>query len=330
MKNILPNLFNPSGLSRAEAQDALTAVISADAQAAQIGAFISIIETRGITQNEFEGFIDVLSNSGKQVDLGTFETIDVCGTGGDGKGTFNISTAAAFVLAATGVKVAKHGNKSATSGCGSSDVLEHLGLRFTDDETTLRGQLEVANFTYLHAPLFQPALKGLGAIRSSLGFKTFFNMIGPLLNPAKPRYRFAGVSSPLALRQYQYFLETTDSEYSVVLSRDGYDEISLTSSFELVTRNGRETLSPEDFGLTRLKADDLTGGHDVAASADLLQRILSGRGNDSQNSVTVINAAFARKTVTSEPITECIAKCKDALESGRGLNILETLLKTQA
>jgi anthranilate phosphoribosyltransferase len=330
MKTILPNLFNPAGLSRTEAAEALTAVISAEAEPSQIGAFISIIETRGITQNEFEGFIGVLSDSGKQVDLGTFETIDVCGTGGDGKGTFNISTAAAFILAGSGVKVAKHGNKSATSGCGSSDVLEHLGLRFTDDEATLRSQLEAANFTYLHAPLFQPALRNLGAIRSSLGFKTFFNMIGPLLNPARPRYRFAGVSSPLALRQYQYFLETTDCQYSVVFSRDGYDEISLTSSFEVVTRDGRETLSPEDVGFPRLNTNDLIGGHDVATSADLLLRILGGKGNDSQNSVTVINAAFARKTVTSEPINQCIEKCRDSLESGRGLSALETLLKTQA
>jgi anthranilate phosphoribosyltransferase len=330
MKKVLKQLFNPVGLSRVEAAEALKTVISADSQPEQIGAFISIIEARGITQNEFEGFIDVLSVSGTRIDLGTSETIDVCGTGGDGKGTFNISTTAAFILAGSGVKVAKHGNKSATSGCGSSDVLEHLGLKFTDDEGVLRQQLDEANIAYLHAPLFQPALKKLGAIRSSLGFKTFFNMIGPLLNPARPRYRFAGVSSPLALRQYQYFLESTDCEYSVVYSRDGYDEISLTSAFDVVTRNGRETINPEDVGGLRFSPEELVGGTDVNESAELLMKILKGDGSEVQNSVSVTNAAFARRTVTGEPLSECISICRETLKNGSALRALETIIEIQS
>lgn len=326
MKQTLKNSFGIHGLGRKEAKDALHALVSEESGDEHVGAFLAVIASRGITQTEFEGFFDALSETARRIDLGC-DTVDVCGTGGDCKDTFNISTAAAFVLAGSGIHVAKHGNASASSGCGSSDVLASLGVKFTNDESELRAQLAETRFTYLHAPLFQPSLKRLGRIRSSLGFRTFFNMLGPLLNPARPRYRFAGVSGPSILRHYRYFLESTDTCYSVVHSRDGYDEISLTAPFDVVTDQGIETLAPEDIGFTRVDKSALSGELDASSNAALLARILKGGGTDAQNAVVIANAAFARKTVTGESVADCVEVCRESLMSGKAASALTNLIE---
>jgi anthranilate phosphoribosyltransferase len=329
MKPTLKQTFNAVGLSRHDARQALFDLLQPETTEAQIAAFLSIIETRGLTQEEFEGFIEVLSGTATPVDLETFDTIDVCGTGGDGKNTFNISTISALVLAGTGVKVSKHGNASASSGCGSSDVLLRLGVEFTADEGRLRTQLSEAGIVYLHAPLFQPSLNRIGATRRDLGFRTLFNVLGPLLNPARPRFRLAGVSSPRYLRLYRYYLETQwNSEFALVHSRDGYDEISLTSSFDVATPSGIRTYTPEQLGLPRRRPEELSGGDGVERAAELVIEVLEGRGTAAQNDVVVVNAAFARTIVTSEPLETSIARCRESLMDGAALTALNRMIET--
>lgn len=301
-------------------------LVADDASEAQIAALISIIETRGITQDEFDGFMRALRSTSVPVDFGDLAIIDVCGTGGDGKNTFNISTASAFVLAGSGINVAKHGNQSASSACGSSDVLACVGVRFTDNQKFLKRQIADAGIAYLHAPLFQPALRRIAAVRRSLGFRTFFNVLGPLLNPARPTYRFAGVSSPRFLRQYRYFLESEAGTFAVVHTRDGYDEIALTAAFDVATRDGIRTYSPEDIGISRVHPHDLRGGEDAASAAEILLNLLEGRGTDAQRNIVIVNAAFARQAVTEEPLQLCIDLCRSSLESGLALRALKRLI----
>lgn len=326
MKQILSQLLNHKGLDADSAAKALALLASPDAPPENIGAFVSIVEARGITQSEFIGFVSALRASAVKVDLGVDELIDACGTGGDGKHTFNISTAAAFIVAGAGFKVAKHGNTSFSSKCGSSDVLRYLGVKFTSDEGKLRRCIERAGIAYLHAPLFQPGLKTIGAVRSSLGFRTFFNLMGPLINPARPRFQFIGVATPGVLRQYRYFLETTELEYAAVHSRDGYDEISLTGAFDVVTNGGITTLMPEDLNVPRLSPKDLLGGDTMEDSARILTDILGGGGTDAQRTVSIVNAAFAIQVATGEPLTDCMARASQSLASGEALKSLKELI----
>lgn len=327
MKELLSELLNPNGLDSGRACNALTQLALPGTPPEIIAAFVSAIEARGLTQPEFVGFITALKASAHHVDLGPDSIIDVCGTGGDGKHTFNISTASAFVLAGAGIKVAKHGNTSFSSKCGSSDVLKHLGVGFTSDETILRKAISAAGIAYLHAPLFQPTLKGIGAVRAALGFRTFFNLLGPLINPARPKHQFVGVATPIVLRQYRYYLESTDARYAAVHSRDGYDEISLTGPFDVVTNSGLKTISPEDLGIPRLSPSDLEGGATTEESARILLDILRGECTPSQRAVSVVNAAFAMQVVTELSLAECIARAEASIDSGEAFRRLTELIK---
>lgn len=326
MKEILADVIGGKILSEETAAEALREILSGEIPDAQIAAFLTGLQMRGIHLSELRGFHKVLRGSGTKLDLGEENLIDVCGTGGDGKRTFNISTLAAFVLAGAGVKVAKHGNSSATSGSGSSDVLQFLGFKFSDDAEKLKQNLAEANFCYLHAPLFQPALKSVAPIRREIGFRTFFNLLGPLLNPARPRFQFVGVAEPAVQRLYRYFLEDSEADFAIVHSRGGYDEISLTGAFDIVTNDGAETFYPEDLGFETVEARDLDGGANVEEAATSFLEILRGNAVRAQNQVIVANAAFALRLV--EPQTsfaECRKRAEESLLSGAARRSFEKL-----
>ena len=326
MKDILASVIGGQILSEETAAEALRQILSGEVPAAQIAAFLVCLQMRGIHLSELRGFHRILRESGMKLDLGEEELIDVCGTGGDGKRTFNISTLAAFVLAGAGVKVAKHGNASATSGSGSSDVLQFLGVEFTDDAEKLKQNLAEANICYLHAPLFQPALKAVAPIRREIGFRTFFNLLGPLLNPARPRFQFVGVAEPAVQRLYRYFLEDGEADFAIVHSRSGYDEISLTGAFDVVTNDGAETFYPEDLEFETVEAKDLDGGANEEEAAKCFMQILRGDGSKAQNQVVAANAAFAVRLAKPElSFAECRRRAEESLLSGAALRSFEKL-----
>ena len=315
-------------LTEGAAREAMLAVLSGETPAAQTTAFLTAIQMRGVHLSELRGFYKVLSEMGLRIDLQEAELIDVCGTGGDGKGTFNISTLTAFVLAGAGIKVAKHGNSSATSGCGSSDILSFLGLKFTADEAKLRDDLREANICYLHAPLFQPGLKQVARLRSEIGFRTFFNLLGPLINPARPRHRFIGVAEPSVLRLYRYFFEDSGTNFAVVHARDGYDEISLTGPFDVATNEGMETFYPEDQGFEAIEPAELAKGKTIGEAADKFLCILRGdeKANKAGANVVMANAAFAMRLARPElSFTGCRKNAEDSLRSGAAFGAFERL-----
>lgn len=328
MKEILSSILSGQTLDESEASFALAKILSGAVPLAQAAAFLTTIQMRGMTLSELRGFHGFLRQEGQRLDFSNFVTIDVCGTGGDGKNTFNISTLAAFVMAGAGFKVAKHGNASATSGCGSSDVLQALEIEFTNDENVLRQQLETANICYLHAPLFQPILKAVAPLRREIGFRTFFNLLGPLLNPAEPQCQLIGVFEPAVLRLYRYFLEDSGVQFALVYARDGYDEISLTGAFDVISDSGAETFYPEDLGFNTFTQNDLRGGKTAEECAEQFLLILNGAGSEAQMEVVTANAAFAMRMVKPEfSLTEGREQAAESLLSGKALNAFNILKK---
>ena len=319
-------------LTEAEAEETLQQILSGAWTIPQASALLTIINLRGLHLSELRGFHRYLRTNSVALSLSLSDAseIDVCGTGGDGKHTFNISTLAAFVLAGAGVKVAKHGNSSATSGCGSSDVLQFLGLKFGDDETVLRGQLERYNFCYLHAPLFQPLLKNVANLRREIGFRTFFNLLGVLLNPMQPKCQLIGVAEPSVLRLYRYFLEDSNVNFALVHTRDGYDEISLTAAFDVITNRNSETFYPEDLGFQTVAPSELETGRTVETAARDFLEILRGAGTSAQTNVVIANAAVAMQTARSQlDFQQCRALCETSLRSGAAFENFEKLLREQ-
>jgi len=328
MKEILNQLFDYKTLTRDEASKVLTRIASGEVNETQMAVFLSIFLMRNITIDELNGFRDALKSLAFKVDLGGAETIDLCGTGGDGKNTFNISTLTAFVLAGAGARVAKHGNYGVSSSCGSSNILEHFGYRFSNDETKLRNELDQAGICFLHAPLFNPAMKNIAPVRRQLGLKTFFNILGPMINPSGPKNQLIGVFSLELARMYHYLYQDLDIRYTIVHSLDGYDEVSLTGHFKLVSRQGEQILHPEEIGLTRISAADLTGGETIEESAKLFKRILNGQGTRAQQEVVLANAMLALQILhPDEPLDQCLERARESLESGKALQAFETLIR---
>jgi len=325
MKKILNKLFEQQRLTLSEAKEVLIQMASEKYNAAQMASFLTVYLMRPISVDELAGFREALLELAIKIDLSEFNTIDLCGTGGDGKNTFNISTLTSFVVAGTGAKVAKHGNYSASSVSGSSNILEHLGYKFTSDESTLKSQIDKANICFLHAPLFHPAMKAVGPVRKELGMKTFFNMLGPLVNPSSPQNQMVGVFNLEVARVYNYLLQDTNQNYGIVYSIDGYDEISLTSGFKFITKGNEQMITPEELGLKRLEKSEIYGGESVAASAKIFVSILDGNGTEAQNNTVLTNAAFALKTLDSTKSFEtAFQEAKDAL---LGLKAKECLSK---
>ncbi|WP_111706531.1 anthranilate phosphoribosyltransferase [Lutibacter citreus] len=325
MKNILNKLFEQQRLTKKEAKAILIEIAAEKFNNTQIASFLTVFLMRPISVNELAGFREALLELAVKIDLSDFNAIDLCGTGGDGKDTFNISTLTSFIVAGTGNKVAKHGNYSSSSISGSSNMLEYLGYKFTNDEATLKNQIDKANICFLHAPLFHPAMKAVGPARKELGMKTFFNMLGPLVNPSNPQNQMVGVFNLEVARLYNYLLQETTQNYAIVHSLDGYDEISLTSGFKLFTKDNEQVITPENLGLRRLEQSEIFGGHSVEGAAKIFVSILDGKGTSAQNNAVLANAAFALKTFDANKSFE--TAFEEAKDSLFGLKAKESLSK---
>lgn len=314
MKEILAHLFEYKSFSRQEAYDILTNIATGQYDSHQIAAFMTTYGMRSIRVEELSGFRDAMYDLCLKIDLPDYSLIDMCGTGGDGKNTFNISTLASFVVAGAGYPVAKHGNVGVSSGCGSSNVMEYLGYQFTNDKETLQRQLDEANICFLHAPLFHPAMKTVAPIRRALGVKTFFNMLGPLTNPTNPTYQSVGVFSLELARLYGYLYQSNQKKYSIIHALDGYDEISLTGDFKVISNQGEKIYSVKDLGFDVVRPDELAGGDTVEEAASIFREILQGKGNQVQNNVVLTNAAIAIRTIHPEKtFGDCYYEAEESL-----------------
>lgn len=325
MKTILNRLINQEVLSREEAKNVLVNISNGQYNPSQIASFLTVYMMRSITIDELAGFRDALLELCIPVDLSAYTTIDLCGTGGDGKDTFNISTLASFVVAGAGVKVAKHGNYGVSSISGSSNVMENLGIRFSNDNSFLQKCIEDANICILHAPLFHPAMKNVGGIRKELAVKTFFNMLGPMVNPSFPKNQMVGVFSLELARMYAYLYQNTAINFTILNSLDGYDEISLTGSTKVISNRSEQILNPDDFNVSFLNPNAIKGGTTVTESAQLFLDIISGKGTEAQNNVVCANAALALATVNNVSITDGFGLAQESLQSGKALDKLKKL-----
>ena len=328
MKKVLSFLFEHKTLSREQAKEVLINIAKGIYNESEITSFITVYLMRSITIPELQGFRDALLELCIRVDLDGMEVLDIVGTGGDGKNTFNISTLSCFIVAGTGNKVAKHGNYGASSISGSSNVMEQLGYRFTNDVATLREELATANICFLHAPLFHPALKTVGPIRKNLGIRTFFNMLGPMVNPAFPKHQLVGVYNLEMARIYNYLLQQTENNFTIIHSLDGYDEISLTGDTKVITNEGEKIISAEVLGKRLVNAADIYGGDTVEAAAKIFIDILEGKGTWAQNAVVLANSAMALQcTGLYKTYDECYQMAVESLESGKALGGLKKLCK---
>ncbi|MPT35993.1 MAG: anthranilate phosphoribosyltransferase, partial [Flavobacterium sp.] len=314
MKTILNRLINQEVLSREEARDVLVNISNCAYNPSQIASFLTVYMMRNITIDELAGFRDALLNLCIPVDLSAYNTIDLCGTGGDGKDSFNISTLASFIVAGSGTKVAKHGNYGVSSISGSSNVMENLGIRFSSDTGFLQQCLEEANICILHAPLFHPAMKNVGGIRKELAVKTFFNMLGPMVNPSFPKNQMVGVFNLELARMYAYLYQNTPINFTILNSLDGYDEVSLTGNTKLISNRSEQILKPNDFNVNRLDPDAIKGGTTVTESAQLFLDIISGKGTEAQNNVVCANAAIALATVNPISISDGFTMAVESLQ----------------
>jgi len=327
MKTILNRLINHDILEKEDAKQVLVNIAKGDYNTSQIAAFLTVYMMRSITIEELEGFRDALLELCLAVDLSAYNPIDLCGTGGDGKDTFNISTLASFVTAGAGLKVTKHGNYGVSSKCGSSNVMEYLGIRFSNDADYLEKSINEAGICVLHAPLFHPAMKNVAPIRRELGVKTFFNMLGPMVNPAFPKNQMVGVFNLELARMYGYLYQNTDKNYTILHALDGYDEISLTGNTKTISRLSEGMLKPADFGVDQINQSDIIGGESIEDSAQIFLNILGGKGTVSQNNVVCANAGIAIATVENCNPKEGFEKAKESLVSGKGLAALQKLQK---
>jgi anthranilate phosphoribosyltransferase len=327
MKQLLNRLINQESISSEEAKQVLVNISKGDYNQSQIASFLTVYMMRSITIEELQGFRDALLELCIPINLEDQNTIDLCGTGGDGKDTFNISTLASFVTAGAGVKVTKHGNYGVSSACGSSNVLEYLGVKFSSDIDFLKHTLDKAGICVLHAPLFHPAMKNVAPIRRELGVKTFFNMLGPMVNPAFPKNQMVGVFSLELLRMYSYLYQNTNKNYSIVHALDGYDEISLTGSAKVINNQAELIINSTHFGINSLKQTEIYGGNSIESSAKIFINVLNGTGTDAQNNVVCANAALAIATVNNLPMIEAFQLAKESLLNGKAKQSFKTLVE---
>ncbi len=330
MKKILNYLFEHKTLSREQSKEVLINISKNLYNESEIASFITVFLMRSITIDELQGFRDALLELCVRVELQGHEVIDIVGTGGDGKNTFNISTLSCFIVAGTGNKVAKHGNYGATSVSGSSNVMEQLGYSFKNDAAALQKEIDETNICFLHAPLFHPALKAVGPIRKNLGVRTFFNMLGPMVNPAFPKYQLVGVYNLEMARIYNYLLQQAGSQFTIIHSLDGYDEISLTGDTKVITSEGEKILTAEMLGKRMVNAEDIYGGNTVEEAAKIFLKILKGEGTWAQNAVVFANAAMALQcTGKYKTYDDCFHAVVESLESGKAYQTLQKIISLQ-
>jgi anthranilate phosphoribosyltransferase len=328
MRHILEQLFEHQYLMREDARILLRNIAEGKYNESQIAALITVYLMRSISVDELMGFREALLEMSLAVDFSDYPIIDIVGTGGDGKNTFNISTAACFVVAGAGYYVAKHGNYGASSISGASNVMEQLGVRFTTDADRLRKSMDTCGIAYLHAPMFNPALKAVAPIRKNLGVRTFFNVLGPLVNPAKPKFQLLGVYSLPMLRLYSYVYQASGIRFGVVHSLDGYDEISLTGEFKIALPEWEKIYSPEMLNLERCVTSDLYGGETPEHAALIFKAVLERTASQAQMNCVIANAAFAIRILCPEkPITTCMEEATDSLKSGKALSILKKFVE---
>lgn len=327
MKDILYKLFEHRYLEREEAGRILRDIAQNKYTEAQVASLITVFLMRNISVDELCGFRDALLEMRAPVDLHEYEPIDIVGTGGDGKNTFNISTTSCFVVAGAGYPVVKHGNYGATSVSGASNVMEQHGVKFTVDNDQLRRSMDECRIAYLHAPLFNPAMKAVAPVRKALGVRTFFNMLGPLVNPVVPKYQLLGVYNLPLLRLYCYTFQKNQSRFAVVHTLDGYDEISLTTDFKVATNGNEKIYKPEDLGFDRYEEAELDGGKTPEEAARIFDNVLNNRATKAQKEVIVANSAFAIQVIEpGKSIVECIDIARESLESGKALATLKRFL----
>ena len=326
MKNILQQLIANETLSKSEAKDILVNITNNKYNDSQLSSFFTIFMMRMMTVAEFEGFREALLELSLPIDFDGADTIDLVGTGGDGKNSFNISTLSSFIVAGAGYKVTKHGNYGSSSISGSSNVLEYLGYKFTNNQDNLRGQLEKYNITFLHAPLFHPALKNVANVRKELGLRTIFNLLGPVVNPSRPKHQLLGVYNKEIGELYSKLLKNVNVNYSIVNSVDGYDEISLTSDINLFTPDNFKVVKPKELGFDKVLQSDIFGGDSIASAGKIFTNILKGNGTTAQNNVVIVNSAYAINTISGKSIEDSIELAKKSLFDGRALSVFKNLI----
>lgn len=328
VKSLFPKLIAHDTLSKSEARLLLLEMNSGNVSEALLGALMTVFAMRPITLDELQGFRAALLESCHAIDLKSNEIIDLCGTGGDGKHTLNVSTLASFVVAGAGFAVAKHGNYGQSSICGSSTVLELLGVSFLKTPEAVQKCFEHCGMVFMHAPLFHPSLKHVANARKSLGVKTFFNRLGPLVNPAQPSHQLIGVFALELGRSYQYLFQNTSTEISIVHALDGYDELSLTHHAQIWTKTQTYTFNPLDYNLPIIQPHEITGGVTPQASAKIFMDILYGNGTPAQNNVVCSNAALAFQTLKKMTFKEAFQMAETSLQSGKALASFHKLKNT--
>ncbi|WP_296258076.1 anthranilate phosphoribosyltransferase [uncultured Phocaeicola sp.] len=323
MKETLIRLFAHEELSHEEAYALMQGITQGKYNDTQVASLLTVFQMRGIKVNELTGFRKALLETRIPVDLSAYSPIDIVGTGGDGKNTFNISTCACFVVAGAGYAVAKHGNYGATSVSGASNVMEQHGVHFTSDESQLRRSIEMCNMAYLHAPLFNTAMKHVAGVRKALQVRTLFNLLGPLINPCQPTYQLLGVADLAQMRLYTNTLQQLGIGFAVVNNLDGYDEISLTDEFKVMTNRYETIYRPADLGFSLARQEELSGGNTPQEAAQIFDNVLQNRATKAQTECVLINASFAIQAREPEkPIETCVALARESLESGRGWETL--------
>jgi anthranilate phosphoribosyltransferase len=327
MKEILNQLIEYKSLDKQTAKEILINLAQGKYNQSQVAAFLTVYLMRSITVEELEGFCDAMFDLCVPVEIPEYDAIDLCGTGGDGKNTFNISTLSSFIVAGAGQNVAKHGNNGVSSVSGSSNLMAHFGYEFTNDIGKLRKSLDECGLCFLHAPLFHPAMKNVAPIRRDLGVKTFFNMLGPMVNPSFPKKQLVGVFNLELARLYGYLYQKTDKHFVILHALDGYDEISLTGAFKKITNDKEEIVSPEEIGLQTIQPEAIFGGETVEESAKIFENILKGEGTKPQNEVVIANAAMAIQCGKGVTTDDALGMARESLESGKALKTFKKILE---
>ena len=327
MKSILNTLFEHQTLSYDQAKNVLANMAKGDYNESEMAAFLTVFIMRGITTQELKGFRDALLELCIKIDLSEFNTIDLCGTGGDGKNTFNISTLSSFVVAGAGYKVTKHGNYGVSSVSGSSNMLEYFGYNFTNKHDIIKKQIDEVGISFLHAPLFHPAMKNVGPVRRNLKVKTFFNMLGPMVNPSFPQNQIVGVFSLEVARQYSYLYQDLDKNFMIIHALDGYDEVSLTGNTKIISNTGEKIYSPNDLGFKKVQATQIEGGNSIEEAAQIFMNVLENKANKESENVVLANSALAIQCIDSSLSYEnALEKAQNSLKDGNALITFRKLI----
>ena len=328
MKQYLELLIEGHELSRNDTYNIMLNITREKYSVQEISALLMGIQMRGVSVDELLGFRDGLLDTGKSIDLSNYNTLDIVGTGGDGKNTFNISTCSAFVIAGAGYKVSKHGNGASTSVSGASNVLEGHGVKFSSDPDIHRRSLDEAGICYFHAPLFAYGMKFVGPSRKALRVPTCFNLLGPLVNPGRPKNSLHGTATQTQMRLYTSIHQKLGDNYGVITSYDGYDEISLTSGFKIATNHFEKVYTPKEMGLNYVYSEDIYGGRNASDALQIFDNVLENRCSNAQKEVILANAACGISVMDRNiGMEDSISIARESLESGRAMQCFKKFVE---